>query len=317
MKEYLKNLDDEILNFSPEVLFVINLALAFIMFGVALGIKFEHFRKIGKNPKSVITGFISQFLLLPLLTFILCILMSGFITSTIALGMILVASCPGGNISNFISSLAKSNTALSVTLTAIATLSAILLTPLNFALWGKLFVMVSAKTGDGDLVRHLEINVGEMFFVVFILLGIPLLLGMLFSWKFPKTSDIISRPIRILSVIFFMCIVVLAFRNNFDSFMICIKYIFFIVLIHNAIALISGYLFAHVLRRNREDKRAISIETGIQNSGLALILLFNDTIFPEPDKIGGMTIIAAWWGIWHILSGLGIAALWSFRSVKD
>ena len=111
MFESLKLLDNLSLNFSPESLFVLNITIAFIMFGVALQIKSEHFKRLVRNPRSTIIGFISQFVLLPAVTCAVAILLRKYITPTIGLGMILVASCPGGNISNFISSLAKGNVA--------------------------------------------------------------------------------------------------------------------------------------------------------------------------------------------------------------
>ena len=114
----------------------INIVLAFVMFGVALGIKPRMFIDIFRKPKSVIIGMICQLILLPLLTFGLALSLGGAISWTMALGMILVASCPGGNISNFISSLSKANIELSVCLTAISTLLAIVMTPLNFTLYG-------------------------------------------------------------------------------------------------------------------------------------------------------------------------------------
>ena len=106
MQETLTALDHVRLNFSPESLHMLNIALAFIMFGVALEIKIDHFKKIFLQPKSAIIGAFSQFLLLPFLTFLLVLALSKFLSPTMALGMILVAACPGGNISNFISSIA-------------------------------------------------------------------------------------------------------------------------------------------------------------------------------------------------------------------
>ncbi len=311
MLESLEKLDAIKLNFSQESLFVLNLTLAFIMFGIALEIKPEHFKRILLNPKSTIVGIISQFLLLPLVTFILVISMGKVITPTVALGMLLVASCPGGNISNFISSLARANIALSVSLTAITTLSAIIITPLNFSLWGGLYTKVYSKMNAESLVRPLEIDAMQMFQTVFILLGIPMIIGVFLSYKYPGFAKKIVKPIKILSILIFIAIVILAFARNYEHFTNHITYIFFIVLIHNALALTTGFFAGMAGRVPRIDRRSIAIETGIQNSGLALVLLFNPKIFPSELFIGGMAFIAAWWGIWHILSGLGIAALWS------
>lgn len=311
MLESLKLLDDIRLNFSPQSLFVLNLTIAFIMFGVALQIKVEHFKRLVKNPKSTITGFISQFVLLPALTCGIAILLRKYITPTIGLGMILVASCPGGNISNFISSMAKGNVALSVSLTAIASLSAIILTPLNFKIWGEIFLNYMSKIDPG-IFPELRIDPVDMFITVFIILGIPLLSGIWFNNRFPVTTGKIVKPLKTISVIIFGGMVISAFLSNYEHFIQHIRYIFIIVLIHNGLALLTGYSFASIIRTSGLDRRSITIETGIQNSALALVLLLVTGIFPEKG-IGGMAFIAAWWGIWHILAGLGIASVWSSR----
>ncbi len=299
------------LNFSPAGLQVLNIALAFVMFGVALEIKLEHFKKLLQNPISAFVGVFSQFVVLPFLTFVLAVLLKDFITPTIALGMILVAACPGGNVSNFISSLAKGNVALSVSLTAIATMAAVFMTPLNFSLWGNLYTHFLAHSNASQLVRPLHIDTLQMFQTVFLILGIPLVLGIFVNTKFPNFTQKITKAIKRLSILLFAVIVVIAFAKNFHHFLVVIKYIFLIVLVHNALALASGYYMARIFKRPVVDRRTISIETGIQNSGLALVLIFNPKIFPPDLELGGMAIIAAWWGIWHIVAGLTLAGIWN------
>lgn len=310
MQDSLLALDQIRLNFSPAALHSLNIAIAIVMFGVALEIKLDHFKALVKNPKSPIIGIFSQFIALPFLTFLLAIALKDYLSPTMALGMILVASAPGGNISNFISSLSKANVALSVSLTAFATLTAIILTPLNFSIWGKLAINFYAKNAE-HLVRPIEIDAYQMFQTVFIILGIPLLIGIFINSKFPVFTGKILKPIKRISIIIFVAVIVLAFKNNFDHFMHAIEFVFFIVLIHNAIALGIGYFLGSVFKRPLQDRRTLSIETGIQNSGLVLVLIFNPKIFPPEMELGGMAIIAAWWGIWHMISGFALAAYWS------
>jgi len=314
MIESLKQLDNVRLNFSSESLFIINLTLAFIMFGVALGIKLDDFKRIINYPKPAFTGIVSQFILLPFVTFVIVILLRNYITPNVAFGMILVASCPGGNISNFMSSLAKANAALSVSLTAFATLGAIILTPLNFSLWGGLYTKVYSAMDATELLRPIKIDAIEMFKTVFILLGIPLIIGMFFSSKLPKLTSKIYKPIQRLSILVFTAIVIISFAKNYEYFVTYIKFIFLFVLVHNALALLTGYSFASLLRLSDKDRRTVTIETGIQNSALGLVLIFNSLIFPEDIATGGMAFIAAWWAIWHILSGLTIAGIWSYKN---
>lgn len=302
----LEVLDKIHLNFSQGGLLFMNITLAFIMFGVALEIDLKNFKQIITKPKSLITGVISQFFLLPLLTFMLVLILEP--TPAVALGMILVASCPGGNISNFISSMAKANIALSVSMTAVATLGAIFMTPINFAFWGGLY----AKSHP--LLRPIEIDPIQMFQTVFIILGVPLIIGILFAKKFPELTHKIKKPIKILSILIFAGYVFAALSNNFSYFLKYIHLIAFIVLIHNALALLTGFTFSTILKIPRRDRRSISIETGIQNSGLGLVLIFNPKLFPPELELGGMAFIAAWWGIWHIIAGMGIASLWSRKN---
>ncbi|PKP03236.1 MAG: symporter [Bacteroidetes bacterium HGW-Bacteroidetes-9] len=305
MHDDLLLLDSIRLNFSQGSLHVLNITIGFIMFGVALGIKWENFKLIFQNPRSVIVGFSSQFLILPAVTFVAVWLLSGFITPSVAFGMLLVASCPGGNISNFISSVAKANVELSVSLTALGTAGAVIFTPLNFAFWGGLYSATS------PLLRPIHIDPLSMFQTVVILLGIPVVAGIFFSQKLPKITAKIQNPIQQISILIFAAFVILAFRNNYQYFIKYINWIMIIVLIHNTMALTTGYWYARAFGLNRRDRRTISIETGIQNSGLGLVLLFNPKIFPPELNMGGMAFIAAWWGIWHIISGLGLASLWS------
>jgi len=305
MEQPLKVLDTVNLNFSPTGLLILNITLAFIMFGVALEIDVTNFKQIVKKPKSAILGFISQFFLLPALTFMLIIIVDP--TPSVALGMLLVSVCPGGNISNFISHMAKGNTALSVTLTAIATVASLFLTPLNFAFWGSMYEKAS------NLIMPIEINTWHMLRTVLILLGIPLVAGIFFARKFPSITQKITRPIKIISILIFAAFVIIAFANNYTYFVKYIHLIVLIVLAHNALALLTGFSVGTIFKIPRKDRRSVTIETGIQNSGLALVLIFNPNLF---NGLGGMAFVAAWWGIWHIISGMGIAALWSKKSLE-
>lgn len=314
MFESLEVLDHVRLNFSQGSLLFLNIALAIIMFGVALSIKIDDFKEVIKKPRPAIIGYISQFFVLPALTFLLVLIIRP--TPSVALGLILVAACPGGNISNFLSSLAKGNSALSVTLTALATLSAIFMTPFNFSFWGGLYVNYYNKRG-GEFLRPLEIEPMQMFITVFIILGIPVILGLLFNHYYPKATQKVKKPLQRFSVFFFLLMVFVMLKNNFEQFTVSIHLIFVIVLLHNALALGSGFSLASLFGLKRKDRRSISIETGIQNSGLALTLMFNPKIFPPDFELGGMAVIAAWWGIWHIISGLIMASIWGRKPLEE
>lgn len=223
-----------------------------------------------------------------------------------AMGMILVASCPGGNISNFISSLSKANVELSVSLTAISTALAIFITPFNFWLYGNLYLQVS---GIASTLPQLTIPLWDVFKTVVILLGVPLSLGILTSHFLPGLAQKLKKPFQYFSIIFFIAMVVLSFMGNIDAFLKCIRYIFLVVLVHNLLALGIGWSVGKVSRLSTADRRTLTIETGIQNSGLGLVLLLGTGIFDSFPPHGGTLVITAWWGIWHIISGLSVSGL--------
>lgn len=315
MLEALREIDGVRLNYNEQGSNIVSITIALIMFGVALELTPDDFKRLLNQPKSALVGIFSQFLLMPLLTFILVVSLSNYITPTVGLGMILVAACPGGNISNFISSLARGNVALSVSLTAFSSIGGLILTPLNFAFWGNLYLKYNLGTSNSSYVPPINIDIFSVFMTIVFIIGIPLFLGILFNTKFPKTTQRIVITVKRLSIIAFAAIVIAIFSANFSYFIKFIKYIFLLVLVHNALALFMGYYVAKAFKLNKMDRKTISIETGIQNSGLALALLFNPAIFPVDLPIGGMAFIAAWWGLWHILSGLTIASIWSGFSI--
>lgn len=291
-------LDSIQLNFSSSDLLLLNLALALIMYGVALDLRFEDFKYLAKNPKGFILGVFSQFLLLPFLTWCLVLIMKP--PPSVALGMFLVAACPGGNVSNFLTSLAKGNTALSVSLTGFSSIICIISTPLNFALWAGLYAPTS------NLLRDISLNYTEAFTTVALILGLPLILGILTHKYAPLFAQQASKILKPLSILIFTAFIVIAFAGNFDLFTKYISLIFLWVLAHNFVALGSGFLTGKIFKLPLADVKTMTIETGIQNSGLGLVLIF--TYF---DGLGGMAIITAWWGIWHLISGMTIASLWN------
>jgi BASS family bile acid:Na+ symporter len=272
--------------------------LAFIMFGVAMDIQWAGVRKVVQKPRGIWLGMMSQFILLPALTTGLIFIIQP--QASVALGMILLASVPGGNISNFMSSLARGNIELSISLTAISSVASIVMTPFNFMFWGSLYKPAS------EVLRTIQLEPLEVFQIIAVLLVIPLFLGTAFRSWFPLLADRIKQPIKILSILIFLGFVAVAFYANFDRFTTVIQYIAGYVFLHHSTAVLSGYFVGALGRLDEPSRRTLAIETGIQNSGLALILIFN--FF---DGLGGMALMAAWWSIWHITIGLLISGIWS------
>ena len=317
MKEQLESLNGVTINFGESGMTIVNIILAFVMFGVALGIKPHTFKDVFKNPKSVIVGVLLQWIGLPLITFIICLILNPWITPMIALGMILVACCPGGNISNFISSLSKGNVELSVSMTAITTAFAPLVTPLNFFVWGNLYSYFVSVRAD---IPTLHIPFMPMLQQILLLLGVPIVLGLFFSKRHPNATKKITKPAQILSILLFIGMVIISFSQNFEIFINHLFYVVFIVLLHNAAALATGYFGGKLAKLPVKDCRSLTVEIGIQNSGLGLVLLFNPAIFPPEiwhNHYGGMLFITAWWGIWHIVSGLTVATLFRRKPLVE
>ncbi len=295
-------LDQVRLNFSPQGLLVINAAIGIMMLGVALDLKLDDFKRIFVKPKAPAVGLAAQFILLPAFTFLLTLIIRP--APSIALGMILVAACPGGNLSNIITYLAKGNTAVSISMTAVSTLAAIVMTPLNLAIWGGLNPATAA------ILRQVSLSPFDVFFTIVVILGIPMAIGMTVSRIFPGLADRVRKPFKIFSLVFFIIIVAGALGANWQHFLNYVNIVILAVFIHNLLALNIGWWSGKLLRLSERDSRAVSIEVGIQNSALGLVLVFN--FF---GGLGGMAILVAWWGIWHIIAGLAAAFFFSRRKI--
>ncbi len=298
------NIDDIKINFDTQGLWVLNIAIAIIMFGVALGISIDDFKRLFKNPKIVFVGVLSQFFLLPAATFLAILLIKPH--PSFALGMMMIAACPGGNVSNFFSKMAGGNAALSVSLTAFATLICIFMTPFNLQFWGSLYEPTNV------ILKTVELNPIDLFKLVSLILGIPLFFGMLIKHYHSEMAEKIEKVLKPLSMLVFIALIFVAFSQNLDVFMNHIHHVVFLVIFHNIFAFILGYFTAKSFGLNKQDTKTISMETGIQNGGLGLLLIFG--FF---DGLGGMALLAAFWGIWDVFSGILLATYWGRKTKKE
>lgn len=292
------------LNFSPQNLVALNAVIGLMMFGMALDLTLDDFKRIIQSPKAPAIGLLTQFVLLPAFTFLLTLIINPL--PSMALGMILIGSCPGGNFSNIMTYLAKGNAAVSVSMTAVSTAAAIFMTPLNVALWGSL------NPATEPILRRVSLNPWDVFTTIFAILGVPLFLGIMVSSLWPRLVEKVRSVFKVLSVVVFLGVLALALSANWNIFLRVIGLVVLIVLIHNALALSLGYSAGRLAGLPARDTRAVTIEVGIQNAALGLILIFD--FF---NGLGGMAIIAAWWGIWHIIAGLIIAFFWSRRPLAE
>ncbi len=295
---------DEIrLNFNPASLAALNVVLAFLMFGIALDTKAEDFRRVLRMPVAMAVGIAAQFLVLPAVTFALTLLLQP--GPSIALGMILVACCPPGNISNILTHRAGGNVALSVSMTAVSNALAIVLMPINLAFWGSLHPEAA------PLLREIALDPLDMGLHIVAIIGLPFVLGLVCAHQLPRLTARIKRPARIASFGFLVLFIVAAIAGNWRFFLDYVGLVIVAVAIHDALAFGTGYACARACGLADYERRAVSIEVGIRNAGLGLVLIFS--FF---GGLGGMAVVAGVWGFWDIIAGLALAAWWARKPAE-
>lgn len=268
----------------------ISLLLGIIMFGMGLTLSLDDFKGIVKAPKSVFIGVLAQYSIMPLLAFGLATLFQ--LPPEVAVGVILVGCCPGGTASNVMTFLAKGNTALSVTITAVSTILAPVLTPTLTLLFASKWLPVSA---------------GDMFLSIVQIVLIPIVLGVIVRLLFQKQVDKSVKVLPLVSVVGIVAVASAVVAVNKESIATTGLLIFSVVISHNVLGLLVGYLLAKILRLDFQDQKAISIEVGMQNSGLgsALALAHFAPVAAVPSAL---------FSVWHNISGPLLATWWGKRS---
>jgi BASS family bile acid:Na+ symporter len=246
-------------------------------------------------------GIVAQFLLLPAITFVLTLLLD--VRGSVALGMILVACCPPGNVSNILTHRAGGDVALSVSMTAVGNVLSIFLMPLNVALWGSLH-----PTGQ-ELLESIELSAVDMLLEVGLVIGVPFVVGVTIAHYRQELAARAARVVGPLSFLALGAIIVIGVANNWDVFLDYIGVVLVAVFLHDALALLLGFGIAKATRLPESSTKAMTFEVGIRNAGLGLLLVF--TYF---EGLGGMALVAAWWGIWDIIAGLAVATWWRRRT---
>ncbi len=293
-------LDQIRLSFDGQRVTALNLVIASLMFGMALDLRVDDFKRLRAAPRAPLVGLLAQCLLLPGFSFVLTLLLRP--APSIALGMLLVAACPGGNVSNLVTYLARGNVALSVSMTAVSTAAAVLTTPFNLALWGGL------NPATAPLLREVRLDPLDLFRTIALILGLPLALGLTLAHFHPELATRVRGFFKGASLVLLAGLIVSALWVNWAAFVQVINWIALAVALHNGLALLLGYATARAFSLPAADVRAVTIEVGIQNAGLALVLVIN--FF---GGLGGMAVIAAWWSVWHLISGLALASFWARR----
>jgi len=294
----MNNVVDSIhIHFSANNLYALNVCLALLMFSIALEIKFDNFKIIAQQPKAVLIGMISQLIIAPLFTLLLIFIFQP--APSVALGMIAISACPGGNNSIFCTHLANGNTALSVTTTTISVLAS------TFTLPFYLFLGAQITSINKNMPGVIQLNYSDVFSIVFGLIVLPLCVGMFVGSLKSALVQKLVKPFKIISQLLFFSLIIGGVISNFENLKNYLQYVFIIVAILNATMLCTGYFFAKLNKLSESDARALAFETGIHNVTIALIIIFN--FF---NGLGGMALIAAWYGIWDLLTGFVMATIW-------
>jgi BASS family bile acid:Na+ symporter len=293
----MNSLDSVQVHFNPNQLLFLNLALGFLMFSVSFDINLKDFKSVITNPKAPIVGLICQYFLFPLLTMAMIYVIRP--EPTVALGLVLVSACPSGNMANFMTNYAKGNIPLSVSLNSVITLGAAFSTPLVFDFWSQFLPDKSTLTST------IHIPFTDMVVIIAQVIVLPLLIGLTLRHFFPAIMERLKKTVSTLALLLFFGIVAGAMAGNWDNIKEHLSKVFLWVAIHNGLALLMGYAAARVAKLSITDCRTLAIESGIHNTLLGLILIFN--FF---GGIGGMAMIAAWWGIWDLIAVFSLATYW-------
>ena len=245
----------------------ISLALMLVMFSVALGLRVEDFSFLRDRPVLFLGGVLAQVVVLPLVTFLLILLMQP--PASIALGMIVVACCPGGAVSNLLTYLSRGNVAASVALTATSSLLAAILTPTSILVWSHAYEPTATLLDSLDVSPLLFL--GQTTF----LLAVPLVLGMAMAAKAPDVAARIRKHTTLLGVSVLVGVIIYGIAYFFPVLFPALPLLGAIVIVHNTAAFGVGALAGIVLSRRSVTRRALTFEVGIQNSGLALVILLS------------------------------------------
>ena len=279
-------------------------ALMLVMFGVALGLRLDDFRLLADQPRVFFGGVVFQILVLPLVTFGLVHLIEP--PPSIALGMIVVACCPGGSVSNLLTYLSRGQVAVSVALTATSSMLAAFLTPVSTLFWAKSYEPTAA------LLQSLDVSPLLFIGQTTVLLAIPLIAGMTFAAKAPQIAERIRKRTTLIGALVLIATIIYGFVYFCPILWPAVGLLLSTTILHNSAAFLSGAAAGWILSTDSAVRRALTFEIGIQNSGLALIILL-----AQLKGVGGAAAIAAVWGLWHIIAGGALSLMFNLVDGKS
>lgn len=283
-------LDAVRIELAPGAQLLLPALLAVIMMSVALNLHLKDFAVIRRRPVQFLGAAATQLIGLPALTLALVHLIDP--VPSIALGMIVVACCPGGNVSNFLTHLARGDTAFSVSLTATSSLAAALLTPVSILVWTSFYAPADA------LVDAIEVSAAPFIIQTTLILALPLMAGMAIAHRFPVTSARIRPGFTLAALTILIFLVAGGLASNWALFTATAVSVLTLAILHNALAFLLGAGAARALAMAPRRRRSLTFEAGIQNTGLGLVILLD-----QFEGLGGAAAITAMWSVWHLVAG--------------
>jgi BASS family bile acid:Na+ symporter len=277
--------------------------LATMVYTVSLELRMEDFRYVARHPVAVGIGLLAQFVLLPAATLALTLVLD--LPAPTEAAMMLVAACPGGALSNVVTAFGRGNLALSLSISAVSSLAALVLTPLNFTL------MISANPETAAWARQIQVDPKDLVLSLVLLLAVPMSAAMLTTHRAPRVAAKIRKPLARLSGFALGAFIVASVAAQWQLFVIELGRTLPLVILHNGLGLLLGYLGSIAARLSVADRRAVVIEGGMQNSGLALGIIAAQFGSSLP-----MLAVAGLWGIWHAVSGGSLALLWRWLDAR-
>ncbi len=295
----VQTLDQLTIMLEPSALVMLSAAIIIMIFAIALGLKTEHFSFLRTDPKLFWGGLAAQMIGLPAMTIALLTVLAP--SPSIALGMIVVAACPGGNVSNFMTWNAHGDTAYSVSLTAGSSVIAAFWTPTAILFWSSLYAPTA------ELLETIHFNRVSFVAQTTLMLAAPLALGMLMAHHSPALADKIRKPLGMIGGAMLAFVIISGVMDFWHVIVAGWLLIIVPVSLHNASAFAVGAGVGRLLGASAPRRRTLTFEVGIQNAGLAVVLLLG-----QLQGLGGAAAIAAVWGIWHFFSGGAMIAFFRY-----
>ena len=282
----------------PESLqLAVKVVVGLFLFGVALDTRAEDLREVVRRPGVMAVGLLAQYAVAPGLALLLTLALD--VRGSVAIGMLLVACCPAGNLSNLLTHRARGDVALSISLTGLSNLAALVLTPVTFAFWCGL------NPAAADLLRDISIDPWTLMAEVALLIGLPFALGMVAAWRRPALAARARKVVEPGALVLLLVVVVGGAAAQLDVLATYLGLVVVPIVAHNAMALGVGYATGRACRLPAAGVRAMTFELGVRNTALGVVLAL--AFFSD---LGGVVLVAALWGLWDVATGLALATWW-------